>query len=143
MRFGYWMPVFGGWLRNVEDEGMPVAWPYLRDLAVDSERHGFDLSLVAELNLNDIKGHRAPAADAWTLGAGAGRGDPAAGADARGPAELPRALADRQGAVHAGPDRARPDQPQRGLLLVGRRGQRSTACRSTCTTRATSAPRNG
>ena len=68
MRFGYWMPVFGGWLRNVEDEGMPVAWPYLRDLAVDSERHGFDLSLVAELNLNDIKGHRAPAADAWTLG---------------------------------------------------------------------------
>jgi FMNH2-dependent dimethyl sulfone monooxygenase len=68
MRFGYWMPVFGGWLRNVEDEGMPVAWPYLRDLAVDSERHGFDLTLIAELNLNDIKGHRAPAADAWTLG---------------------------------------------------------------------------
>jgi FMNH2-dependent dimethyl sulfone monooxygenase len=62
------MPVFGGWLRNVEDEGMPVAWPYLRDLAVDSERLGFDLALVAELNLNDIKGHRAPAADAWTLG---------------------------------------------------------------------------
>jgi dimethylsulfone monooxygenase len=69
MRFGYWMPVFGGWLRNVEDEGMPVSWSYLRDLAVDSERHGFDLSLLAELNLNDIKGHRAPAADAWTLGA--------------------------------------------------------------------------
>jgi FMNH2-dependent dimethyl sulfone monooxygenase len=68
MRFGYWMPVFGGWLRNVADEGMPVSWPYLRDLAVDSERLGFDLSLVAELNLNDIKGHRAPAADAWTLG---------------------------------------------------------------------------
>jgi dimethylsulfone monooxygenase len=69
MRFGYWMPVFGGWLRNVEDEGMPVSWPYLRELAVDSERHGFDLSLLAELNLNDIKGHRAPSADAWTLGA--------------------------------------------------------------------------
>jgi FMNH2-dependent dimethyl sulfone monooxygenase len=69
MRFGYWMPVFGGWLRNVVDEGMPVSWPYLRDLAVDSERHGFDLTLIAELNLNDIKGHRAPAVDAWTLGA--------------------------------------------------------------------------
>jgi hypothetical protein len=26
------MPVFGGWLRNVEDENMPVAWPYLREL---------------------------------------------------------------------------------------------------------------
>lgn len=67
MRFGYWMPIFGGWLRNVRDEGMPVAWPYLRDLAVESEQHGFDLSLIAELNLNDIKGHRAPSVDCWTL----------------------------------------------------------------------------
>jgi dimethylsulfone monooxygenase len=67
MRFGYWMPVFGGWLRNVRDEGMPVAWPYIRDLAAQSEQHGFDLSLIAELNLNDIKGHRAPSMDCWTL----------------------------------------------------------------------------
>ncbi len=67
MRFGYWMPIFGGWLRNVRDEDMPVAWPYLRDLAVESEQHGFDLSLIAELNLNDIKGHRAPSVDCWTL----------------------------------------------------------------------------
>ena len=22
MRYGYWMPVFGGWLRNVENENM-------------------------------------------------------------------------------------------------------------------------
>jgi FMNH2-dependent dimethyl sulfone monooxygenase len=67
MRFGYWMPIFGGWLRNVSDEGMPVAWPYLASLATESERHGFDLSLIAELNLNDIKGHRAPSLDCWTL----------------------------------------------------------------------------
>jgi FMNH2-dependent dimethyl sulfone monooxygenase len=67
MRFGYWMPVFGGWLRNVRDEQMSVDWPYLRALAVESEQAGFDLSLIAELNLNDIKGHRAPSLDAWTL----------------------------------------------------------------------------
>jgi len=67
MRFGYWMPIFGGWLRNVADEGMPVSWPYLRDLAMQSEQDGFDLSLIAELNLNDIKGHRAPSLDCWTL----------------------------------------------------------------------------
>jgi FMNH2-dependent dimethyl sulfone monooxygenase len=67
MRFGYWMPVFGGWLRNVADEGMSIAWPYVRDLAVQSERDGFELSLIAELNLNDIKGHRAPSLDCWTL----------------------------------------------------------------------------
>jgi dimethylsulfone monooxygenase len=67
MRFGYWMPVFGGWLRNVKDEGMTIAWPYMRDLVVESERHGFELSLIAELNLNDIKGHGAPSLDCWTL----------------------------------------------------------------------------
>ena len=67
MRFGYWMPIFGGWLRNVPDEGMSVAWPYLRQLAADSERHGFSLTLIAELNLNDIKGIRAPSLDCWTL----------------------------------------------------------------------------
>ena len=67
MRFGYWMPVFGGWLRNVADEGMSTDWSYLRALAVESEQAGFDLTLIAELNLNDIKGHRAPSLDAWTL----------------------------------------------------------------------------
>jgi dimethylsulfone monooxygenase len=67
MRFGYWMPVFGGWLRNVPDEGMRADWAYVRDLAVASEQHGFGLTLIAELNLNDIKGHRAPSLDCWTL----------------------------------------------------------------------------
>jgi FMNH2-dependent dimethyl sulfone monooxygenase len=67
MRFGYWMPIFGGWLRNVPDEGMTIDWSYIRALAIESEQAGFDLSLIAELNLNDIKGHRAPSLDAWTL----------------------------------------------------------------------------
>jgi len=26
MRYGYWLPVFGGWLRNVEHEGMEASW---------------------------------------------------------------------------------------------------------------------
>jgi FMNH2-dependent dimethyl sulfone monooxygenase len=70
LKFGYWLPVFGGWLRNVEDEGMPATWEYVRDLAVRSETIGFDLTLVAELNLNDIKGPEAPALDAWSTAAG-------------------------------------------------------------------------
>jgi alkanesulfonate monooxygenase SsuD/methylene tetrahydromethanopterin reductase-like flavin-dependent oxidoreductase (luciferase family) len=60
MRFGYWLPVFGGWLRNVEDEGMDASWGYVSRLARRSEELGFDLTLVAELNLNDIKGDDAP-----------------------------------------------------------------------------------
>ena len=69
MRFGYWLPVFGGWLRNVDDEGMAPTWDYVRQLAQQSERWGFDLTLIAELNLNDIKGTRAPSLDAWSTAA--------------------------------------------------------------------------
>ncbi len=69
MRFGYWLPVFGGWLRNVDDEGMAAEWSYVRRLARASERAGFDLTLIAELNLNDIKGPEAPALDAWSTAA--------------------------------------------------------------------------
>src|ERR671932_537074 len=69
MRYGYWLPVFGGWLRNVEDEGMEASWDYVRRLAQRSERIGYDLTLVAELNLNDIKGVEAPSLDAWSTAA--------------------------------------------------------------------------
>ncbi len=69
MRFGYWMPVFGGWLRNVEDEMMSATWDYVSRLARRSERLGYDLSLVAELNMNDIKGTQSPSLDAWSTAA--------------------------------------------------------------------------
>src|SRR5262249_33153466 len=69
MRFGYWLPVFGGWLRNVPDEGMPARWGYVRRLAQRREALGYDLTLVAELNLNDIKGVDAASLDAWSTAA--------------------------------------------------------------------------
>ncbi|HJQ31834.1 MAG TPA: LLM class flavin-dependent oxidoreductase [Pyrinomonadaceae bacterium] len=69
MRYGYWLPVFGGWLRNVEDESMEASWDYVKRLAQRSEQIGFDLTLVAELNLNDIKGVEAPSLDAWSTAA--------------------------------------------------------------------------
>jgi FMNH2-dependent dimethyl sulfone monooxygenase len=69
MRYGYWLPVFGGWLRNVDDEGMAASWDYVKQLAVRSEQIGYDLTLIAELNLNDIKGEEAPSLDAWSTAA--------------------------------------------------------------------------
>src|SRR6266852_8756169 len=69
MRYGYWLPVFGGWLRNVENENMEVSWTYVKKLAQRSEKIGFDLTLIAELNLNDIKGVDAPSLDAWSTAA--------------------------------------------------------------------------
>jgi dimethylsulfone monooxygenase len=69
MRYGYWLPVFGGWLRNVDDERMQTSWQYVSRLARRSEQIGFDLTLIAELGLNDIKGIEAPALDAWSTAA--------------------------------------------------------------------------
>ncbi|GAA2233719.1 LLM class flavin-dependent oxidoreductase [Herbiconiux moechotypicola] len=65
MRFGYWTPVFGGWLRNVDDEQIPLTFPHLAEIAQTAERVGFDLTLVPELNLNDIRGYAGPTFDAW------------------------------------------------------------------------------
>ena len=69
MRFGYWLPVFGGWLRNVENENMQANWAYVKKLAQRSEALGFDVTLIAELNLNDIKGVQADSLDAWSTAA--------------------------------------------------------------------------
>ena len=69
MRYGFWLPVFGGWLRNVEDEQMEPSWEYVSGLAQRAEQIGYDLTLIAELNLNDIKGVEAPSLDAWSTAA--------------------------------------------------------------------------
>ena len=69
MRYGYWLPVFGGWLRNVPDEGMEASWKYVKKLAQRSETLGYDLTLIAELFLNDVKGIEAPSLDAWSTAA--------------------------------------------------------------------------
>jgi FMNH2-dependent dimethyl sulfone monooxygenase len=63
------LPVFGGWLRNVPDEGMEASWDYVKRLAQRSEAIGYDVTLIAELFLNDIKGSDAPTLDAWSTAA--------------------------------------------------------------------------
>ena len=69
MRYGFWLPVFGGWLRNLDDERMETSWSYCKALCQRAEQLGFDLTLIAELNLNDIKGVEAPSLDAWSTAA--------------------------------------------------------------------------
>ncbi len=59
MKYGYWLPVFGGWLRNVDNEQMEASWDYSRRLAQRSEEIGFDLTLIAELSFRETSGeHR-------------------------------------------------------------------------------------
>ncbi|GMA56013.1 FMNH2-dependent dimethyl sulfone monooxygenase [Alicyclobacillus sacchari] len=66
MRYGFWLPIFGGWLRNVDDETMPPTFDYAKRVAVQAERIGYDVTLIAELYLNDIKGPEEPSLEAWT-----------------------------------------------------------------------------
>jgi len=69
MRFGYWTPIYGGFLRNVTDEGMAATWDYISGTAKQADRLGFDLTLIPELYLNDRKGTEAPVLEAWELAA--------------------------------------------------------------------------
>lgn len=70
MKYGFWLPIFGGWLRNVEDENMPVTFDYAKRVVQSAEQWGYDTTLIAELNLNDIKGMEADSLEAWSTAAG-------------------------------------------------------------------------
>jgi len=48
---------------------MEASWAYVSRLAQRSEQIGFDVTLIAELNLNDIKGVEAASLDAWSTAA--------------------------------------------------------------------------
>ncbi len=128
IRFGYWMPVFGGWLRNVEDEQMEATWDYVSRLARRSEQIGFDLSLIAELNLNDIKGVRAPSLDAWSTAAAlAAVTERLELMVAVRPTFHSPGAAGEAGGEHR-PHQQRPSCAQRRLLLVGAGGEDVWRC---------------
>jgi len=63
MRYGYWLPVFGAGCETsrTTDE---ASWDYASRLP-GAVKKSLDLALVAELNLNDIKG-RCATLDAWS-----------------------------------------------------------------------------
>ncbi|WP_246939479.1 LLM class flavin-dependent oxidoreductase [Bacillus pinisoli] len=69
MKYGFWLPIFGGWLRNVEDENMPTTFEYAKKVIKSAEEWGFDTTLIAELYLNDIKGPEHDSLEAWTTAA--------------------------------------------------------------------------
>jgi FMNH2-dependent dimethyl sulfone monooxygenase len=67
---GIWLPIFGGWLRNVKDEGMAPTFEYNKRVAQAADEAGFSTILIPELNLNDIEGPTAPSLECWTTTAG-------------------------------------------------------------------------
>lgn len=69
MRYGFWLPIFGGWLRNVEEENMPATFEYAKEVIQSAEQWGYDTTLIAELYLNDIKGPERDSLEAWSTAA--------------------------------------------------------------------------
>ncbi|GAA3680876.1 LLM class flavin-dependent oxidoreductase [Arthrobacter ginkgonis] len=71
LRIGFWTPTSGGWLRNVdmETERTPATFSHVKEIVQAAEELGFDLTLVPEVNLNDVRGFRGPVLDAWELSA--------------------------------------------------------------------------
>jgi len=69
MKYGFWLPIFGGWLRNVADENMPCTFDYAKEVIQKAEQWGYDTTLIAELYLNDIKGIEQDALEAWSTAA--------------------------------------------------------------------------
>lgn len=69
MKYGFWLPIFGGWLRNVENENMPPTFDYAKKVIQSAESWGFDTTLIAELYLNDIKGPERDSLEAWSTAA--------------------------------------------------------------------------
>ncbi|MFD2043884.1 LLM class flavin-dependent oxidoreductase [Ornithinibacillus salinisoli] len=69
MKYGFWLPIFGGWLRNVEFEDMPPTYDYAKKVIQSAEQWGYDTTLIAELYLNDIKGPEQDSLEAWSTAA--------------------------------------------------------------------------
>ncbi|MBB6453287.1 FMNH2-dependent dimethyl sulfone monooxygenase [Salirhabdus euzebyi] len=69
MKYGFWLPIFGGWLRNIEDEKMPPTFDYAKKVIQSAEKWGYDTTLIAELYLNDIKGPESDSLEAWSTAA--------------------------------------------------------------------------
>lgn len=66
MKFGIWLPVYGGWLRADGFDTQPSTEECI-ELAVRAERSGFDVLYVSENFLNCIHGPEHDVIDAWTL----------------------------------------------------------------------------
>jgi FMNH2-dependent dimethyl sulfone monooxygenase len=66
MKFGIWLPVYGGWLRTIDQPTAPDVASCLA-IAQQAEALGFDFLYASENLLNCIHGPSEGVADAWSL----------------------------------------------------------------------------
>ncbi len=66
MKFGVWMPLYGGWLINAPLEEPEISYNYVKDSAIEAENCGFDSIWVPDHLLNPRKGEYIASLEAWT-----------------------------------------------------------------------------
>ena len=66
IRFGVWLPVYGGWLIDAPIEEPEISYSYVEKVAREAEDMGFDSVWVADHMLNPRKGEQVSALEAWT-----------------------------------------------------------------------------
>jgi FMNH2-dependent dimethyl sulfone monooxygenase len=87
---------------------MEASWDYMSRLVRRSEEIGYDLTLIAELNMNDTKGRDAPVLDAWSTAAALAAVTQHDRADGGGAPQFPSARLVREAIVEHRPDQRRP-----------------------------------
>jgi dimethylsulfone monooxygenase len=66
IRFGVWMPVYGGWLIGAPLEEPEISFNYVKNSAIEAENSGFDSIWVPDHLLNPRKGENVASLEAWT-----------------------------------------------------------------------------
>ena len=65
-KLGIYAPVYGGWLRGVEEKEAKPSYRYVAEVARKAEEIGVHSIWVPDHMLNPIKGEREPSLEAWT-----------------------------------------------------------------------------
>lgn len=65
-KLGVYIPVYGGWLRGVEEGEEDTCYSYALETALRAEEMGIESIWVPDHMLNPIKGERTGSLEAWT-----------------------------------------------------------------------------
>lgn len=65
-KLGVYIPVYGGWVRGVEEGEKEPSFDYASETAIKAEEIGIQSIWIADHMLNPIKGERANSLEAWT-----------------------------------------------------------------------------
>jgi FMNH2-dependent dimethyl sulfone monooxygenase len=67
VKLGVYIPVYGGWLRGIDNEDNDPSYDYAEKCALMAEEMGIQSIWVADHMLNPIKGASSGSLEAWTL----------------------------------------------------------------------------